>query len=175
MPQAPRSQPRRRLRRVLREAVDERSRTELTLREAIDSDGLRLHFQPEVDLRTGRVLAVEALVRWTPDRAAPGVGLHRGGRRDRLVVDMGRWSLKKRVANWPNGAGLPDCLGVRVNMSPPVRHQRAGRLRRGLHAPAPDPGDRLCIEITNTPCSKSPTKRPGFSAASRSRRRGRPR
>jgi len=40
------------------------------LREAIDMGGLRLHFQPEVDLRTGKVLAAEALVRWETRRAA---------------------------------------------------------------------------------------------------------
>ena len=50
--------------RELREEVNDRSRTELMLREAIEMGGLRLHFQPEVDLRTGAVLAAEALVRW---------------------------------------------------------------------------------------------------------------
>jgi len=55
--------------RDLREEVNDRSRTELMLREAIDMGGLRLHFQPEVNLRTGAVLAAEALVRWSTRRA----------------------------------------------------------------------------------------------------------
>ena len=41
------------------------------LRQAIDAGQLVLHYQPQLDLRTGRVLAVEALVRW----AHPRLGL----------------------------------------------------------------------------------------------------
>ncbi|MGB7104834.1 MAG: diguanylate cyclase, partial [Acidimicrobiales bacterium] len=48
----------------MRAALDERSRMELMLRDALDQGELRLHFQPEVDLRTGRLISVEALVRW---------------------------------------------------------------------------------------------------------------
>ena len=41
------------------------------LRQAIDSNELRLHFQPKVDLRTGEVRGAEALVRWAhPVRGA---------------------------------------------------------------------------------------------------------
>jgi predicted signal transduction protein with EAL and GGDEF domain len=56
----------------LRAAVRERSDIEVLLREAIDGTGLLLHYQPELDLRTGELLAVEALVRWDhPTRGHP--------------------------------------------------------------------------------------------------------
>ena len=63
------------------------------LREAIENDGLRLHFQPEVDLRDGRLLAVEALVRWEhPTRgilaAAEFITV---AEETGLVTDIGRW------------------------------------------------------------------------------------
>jgi len=138
---------------VLREAVDERSRTELTLREAIDSDGLRLHFQPEVDLRTGRVLAVEALVRWDhPTRGLlPASAFIVVAEETALVVDMGRWVFEeacRQLAEWRRD--YPDLpLVVRVNMSP------AQFVTNGLVDFVEDcmrqhqiPGDRLCIEIT---------------------------
>jgi diguanylate cyclase (GGDEF)-like protein len=138
---------------VLRDAVSERSRMELTLREAIDSDGLRLHFQPEVDLRTGRLLAVEALVRWDhPTRGLlPASSFIVVAEETALVVDMGRWVFEeacRQLAIWrrdyPN---LP--IVVRVNMSP------AQFVTNGLVEFVEDclrqhriPGRQLCIEIT---------------------------
>jgi diguanylate cyclase (GGDEF)-like protein len=45
------------------------------LRHAVDADELVLHYQPKADLRTGEVLAVEALVRWEhPERGLLGPG-----------------------------------------------------------------------------------------------------
>ncbi len=38
------------------------------LRDAIDQDGMTVHFQPKVDLRTNRICAAEALVRWQHPR-----------------------------------------------------------------------------------------------------------
>jgi diguanylate cyclase (GGDEF)-like protein len=138
---------------VLQELVSERSRTELTLREAIESDGLRLHYQPEVDLRTGRLLAVEALVRWEhPTRGLlPASAFITVAEETGLVVDMGRWVFTeacRQLAAWrreyPN---LP--LIVRVNMSP------AEFVISGLVEFVEDrlrvydiPGERLCIEVT---------------------------
>jgi diguanylate cyclase (GGDEF)-like protein len=49
----------------------ERLRLVEDLRDAIDNGSLTLHYQPQVDLRTGSVPSVEALLRWThPERGA---------------------------------------------------------------------------------------------------------
>jgi diguanylate cyclase (GGDEF)-like protein len=138
---------------VLRESVDERSRTELTLREAIEGDGLRLHYQPEVDLRTGRLLAVEALVRWQhPTRGLlPASAFITVAEETGLVVDMGRWVFAeacRQLAIWRRE--YPDLpLVVRVNMSP------AQFVISGLVEFVENclrvhriPGERLCIEMT---------------------------
>ena len=45
-------------------ASTERFLLESRLREAIDRDELMLHYQPLVDIKTGRIIATEALVRW---------------------------------------------------------------------------------------------------------------
>jgi diguanylate cyclase (GGDEF)-like protein len=138
---------------VLRESVSERSRTELTLREAIEGDGLRLHYQPEVDLRTGKLLAVEALVRWQhPTRGLlPASAFITVAEETGLVVDMGRWVFAeacRQLAAWRREyPELP--LVVRVNMSP------AQFVISGLVEFVENclrvhriPGERLCIEMT---------------------------
>ena len=48
----------------LGEQAQRRQRTEEGLRRAITNDELRLFVQPEIDLRDGRVIGVEALIRW---------------------------------------------------------------------------------------------------------------
>jgi diguanylate cyclase (GGDEF)-like protein len=138
---------------VLRESVSERSRTELTLREAIEGDGLRLHYQPEVDLRTGKLLAVEALVRWQhPTRGLlPASAFITVAEETGLVVDLGRWVFAeacRQLAAWRlEYPELP--LVVRVNMSP------AQFVIGGLVEFVENclrvhriPGERLCIEMT---------------------------
>ena len=138
---------------VLRESVSERSRTELTLREAIEGDGLRLHYQPEVDLRTGRLLAVEALVRWQhPTRGLlPASAFITVAEETGLVVDMGRWVFAeacRQLSVWQRDyPELP--LVVRVNMSP-AQFVISGLVEfvencLSVHR---IPGERLCIEMT---------------------------
>ena len=60
---------------LFNEALDDRSaehlNLEVDLRRAVDRDELVLHFQPQVDIETGRIASVEALVRW--DRGHRGV------------------------------------------------------------------------------------------------------
>ena len=48
-------------------------RIETELRDAIQNDVLRPHYQPLIDLSSGRITAFEALVRWPhPERGKPG-------------------------------------------------------------------------------------------------------
>lgn len=49
----------------------EQARMADALRDAIDNGGIELHYQPQVDLTTGAICGVEALVRWTETLAGP--------------------------------------------------------------------------------------------------------
>ncbi len=148
---------------VLREAVDERSRTELGLREAIDGDGLRLHFQPEIDLRTGKLLAVEALVRWQhPTRGLlPAASFITVAEETGLVVDMGRWVFAaacRQLAAWRRQ--FPHLkLVVRVNMSPAqfATDEIVEFVETCLRVHE-IPGDWLCIEMTEHAVLQEPEK-----------------
>jgi diguanylate cyclase (GGDEF)-like protein len=138
---------------TLRLAEDERSSTELGLRHAIDNGELVLHFQPEVDLRTGELRAFEALVRW--DR--PGHGLLAAGafigvaEETGLIVDLGSWVLReacRQMAEWR--AQHPDLdLTLRVNLSPAqlATHNIVQLVADSLDANGL-PGHHVCFEIT---------------------------
>ena len=73
-----------------------RNDVELHLREAIESGSLLLHYQPEVDMRTGEILAAEALVRWQhptrgllyPDSFIPVA------ESINLAGELGRWVIR---------------------------------------------------------------------------------
>jgi diguanylate cyclase (GGDEF)-like protein len=148
---------------VLRESVDERSRTELGLREAIETEGLRLHFQPEVDLRTGQLLAVEALVRWQhPTRGLlPAAAFITVAEETGLVVDMGRWVFAeacRQLAEWRRQ--FPKLrLVVRVNMSPAqfATDEIVDFVETCMRV-HDVPGDRLCIEMTEHAVMAEPEK-----------------
>jgi diguanylate cyclase (GGDEF)-like protein len=102
----------------------ERHAMETDLRTAIAEHSLTLHYQPQVDLLTGRVLGAEALLRWNrpghgmvpPDRFI-GVAEDTG-----LIVPIGIWVLReacRRATTWP------EHIGIAVNVSP-VQLRHAG-------------------------------------------------
>jgi diguanylate cyclase (GGDEF)-like protein len=148
---------------AMREAANEKSRTELTLREAIEGGGLRLHFQPEVDLVTGKLLAVEALVRWQhPTRGLlAAYEFITVAEETGLVVNIGRWVFAeacRQLAQWQRE--YPDLeLVVRVNMSPAefVMDDLVEFVENCMRMNNV-PGERLCIEITEYAVLDEPEK-----------------
>ncbi|WP_219114047.1 bifunctional diguanylate cyclase/phosphodiesterase [Janthinobacterium sp. UMAB-56] len=99
-----------------------RLRMEANLRRALQNQELYLHYQPQIDLRSGRIVGVEALIRWncrdmgqlSPAEFIP-VAEESG-----IIVDLGRWVLQsacRQAALWCK-AGLLDSLEhVAVNLS----------------------------------------------------------
>lgn len=129
-----------------------RFHTEMQLRRALDERQLTLHYQPEVDLRTGRLLAVEALLRWHhPERGLlPASAFIETAERTGMVVELGHWVLDEALAQvraWREQHALPG-LVVRINISPQQLHDRVllTRLAQALRArEEPSP---LSLEIT---------------------------
>jgi diguanylate cyclase (GGDEF)-like protein/PAS domain S-box-containing protein len=98
----------------------ERQLLEDGLRHAIERDEFVLHYQPKINLATGAIVGVEALLRW----AHPERGLILPGQfmaiaeESGLIVPIGRWVLKEgceRARAWRD-AGLPP-LRLAVNTS----------------------------------------------------------
>lgn len=96
-------------------------RLESDLRRAIVREEFVLHYQPVVDLGSGTIVGVEALVRWNhPERGMvpPGVFIPIAEEAD-LIVELGEWILRAactQCAQWRRN-GTPN-LRVAVNASP---------------------------------------------------------
>ncbi|MGC1237388.1 MAG: EAL domain-containing protein [Acidimicrobiales bacterium] len=147
----------------MRADLDERSSMELMLRDALEQGELRLHYQPEVDLRSGRLLSVEALVRWQH----PTKGLMNAAEfitvaeETGLVLTIGRWVFAeacRQLAEWR--VAYPDlALIVRVNMSPAeFSATDLVEFVENCLSANDIPGERLCIEITEYAVVDEPEK-----------------
>jgi diguanylate cyclase (GGDEF)-like protein len=102
---------------AMKEKFDRVRELELGLRQAIDQDALNVHFQPIIELATGRVTCCEALVRWThPElgNISPGEFIpaaeHAG-----LIGPLTECVIRKACAA---AAQWPDDVRVAVNISP---------------------------------------------------------
>ncbi|MCU1696975.1 MAG: diguanylate cyclase protein [Mycobacterium sp.] len=132
-----------------------RNDIELHLRGGIESGGLVLHYLPEVDLRTGAVVATEALVRWNhPTRGvllpdsfiAVAESTNLAGELGRLVLRMACAQLSR----W-RSAGLAKDIVLRVNVSPVqlVAEGFVDSVARTIAEFGLDPVS-VCLEITES-------------------------
>jgi diguanylate cyclase (GGDEF)-like protein/PAS domain S-box-containing protein len=107
----------------LQDVMHERLRLSRDLELAIERDEFRVHYQPIVNLHTGRVVATEALVRWQhPNRGLlfPGDFIDAVEESD-LVIPLGRLVLEQAVAQaakWQRYAAPGESLRVSVNVAP---------------------------------------------------------
>ncbi|WP_250149781.1 putative bifunctional diguanylate cyclase/phosphodiesterase [Mycolicibacter acidiphilus] len=126
---------------------------ELHMQGEIDDESLLLYYQPEVDLWSGAIVAVEALVRWRhPTRGLllPGsfIGIAESAN---LADDLGRWVLRTACAEfsrWQAGGVRPNST-LRVNVSP-VQLASRGFVKNVVDTVEEfslNPGT-LCLEIT---------------------------
>lgn len=110
----------------LNTAVTRQLAMEARLRRALDRNELVLHFQPKVELATGRISGAEALLRWqdgtalVPPREFIPLLENTG-----LILEVGRWVMAEavRASLALRNAGLP-LVRIAVNVSPvQLRHE----------------------------------------------------
>lgn len=138
----------------------DRLKTEHSLRQALSRDEFRLHFQPIIDMASGRVAGVEALVRWQhPDKGllAPGsfIGI---AEETGLIQPLGEWVLWaacRQLAEFYT-AGLS---GIKMGINISAVQMRNGNLpvlaRGVIEAYALNPAD-LVFEITESVAMEQP-------------------
>jgi len=132
----------------------ERQLLEHDLRHAIEREEFVLHFQPKINLATGTIVGVEALLRW----AHPQRGLILPSQflaiaeESGLIVPIGRWVMKQgcdRARAWRD-AGLPS-VRMAINTSAVELRSKdfVSDVRAMLQETGLDPGD-LELELTET-------------------------
>ncbi len=138
---------------AMHETVVVRADLARALRFAIERDELRLHYQPQIDLRTGDLVGVEALVRWQhPEKGLLAPGAFIGLAEDTgLIRPLGDWVLDHaciQIKEWQrNGLGRLR-LGVNLSFAQ-FQDDLVGNIRATLERHALDP-DSLELELTES-------------------------
>jgi diguanylate cyclase (GGDEF)-like protein len=136
-----------------RDAADVDARLRADLRGAAGRDELRIHYQPIVDLQTGAVTSVEALVRWQhPERglllpaAFIPIAEETGG-----IIDIGAWVLRTACAQLRVWQDRTPGLAVAVNVSGSQLQDAGlvGQVRRAIVESGIDPTS-LILEVTES-------------------------
>jgi predicted signal transduction protein with EAL and GGDEF domain len=130
--------------------LQERRQLEADLREAIAGDQFTLFYQPLVNVRTGAIACMEALVRWHHPRRgllAPADFIELAENSGQ-IVQVGEWVLHRACAD---AAAWADGIKVAVNLSPVQFRNRnlVGAVTAAIRASGLDP-TRLELEITES-------------------------
>ena len=128
--------------------MQERRALELDLRKALVNGEFTLNYQPIVNLKTGKVTACEALIRWhQPERGwVPPLEFIPIAEETGLIVPIGEWVLQRACID---AIAWPDEIAVAVNVSPAQFKtgdfvEMVGKTIEKSHFPA----RRLELEIT---------------------------
>lgn len=134
------------------ETVAQRLKLENQLRSAIDNHEFVLHYQPKVNLDSGKVTSVEALIRWND----PLTGLVPPGlfipilEETGLISEVGRWALHKSLEDFLRwrATGL-TAVRIAVNVSPlQFRHPGFIASLQRLVDSDPHAAEALELELT---------------------------
>jgi diguanylate cyclase (GGDEF)-like protein len=132
----------------------QRLEIETALRRAIERNEFLLHFQPQCLLKSGRIIGVEALLRW----ARPGVGIVPPldflplAEESGLIVPIGAWVLQsacKQAVAWSNEHRLPLRMSVNV-AAKQIHHKDFVEQVRATLAETGLPPHLLELEITES-------------------------
>jgi diguanylate cyclase (GGDEF)-like protein len=143
-------------------AISKKLRLESDLRHALEHGEFLLHYQPQVDLATGQILGMEALLRWqhpdfglVPPSQFIGLAEETG-----LIEDLGEWVLLTACAQnkaWQE-AGLPK-ISVAINLSArQLEMDFETRVIRKVLAETGLEPQYLELELTESVVMKDPAK-----------------
>ncbi|GEM_PF-631492 len=129
----------------------ERLLSEKDLRNALTENRFVLHYQPRVDFNTGKIVAMEALIRWK--RAGEGLILPTSfiplAERSGLISDIGTWVLRTACQQAKKWNQMGQNMRMAINLSPRqfMQHDLLDTITRILDDEDLDPN---CLELEIT-------------------------
>lgn len=140
----------------------ERFTVENKLRKALTHDEFMLFYQPQVNIQTGKLIGVEALIRWLQ----PDLVLTRPGEfiplaeQTGLIIPMGEWILRTACAQsraWQKAGLTPMLMTVNVSSIQFTQDSFVGNLSKILSDTGLEPA-YLQLELTETTIMKNSEK-----------------
>ncbi|HHW78496.1 MAG TPA: EAL domain-containing protein [Xanthomonadaceae bacterium] len=140
--------------RSMNEGALKRLTLESRLRRAIDQNELSLHYQPQLDLLTGEVCGMEALLRWesTELGQVPPMEFIPIAEESGLIIPIGEWVLRtacRQVRAWRDAGLALSRMAVNVSALQFVQAGFPGLVARTLEAIGLE-SCRLELEVTET-------------------------
>ncbi|SEJ11152.1 EAL domain-containing protein [Nitrosomonas eutropha] len=140
--------------REIGEASLQKVKIEQSLQKIINDKELVLHYQPVIDLMTGKIIGVEALVRWRhpelglipPDKFVP-LAIESGS-----IVKIGKWVLHeacRQAKSWQDAGLEPAFIAVNLSAIELDQLQLINHVAEALHATGLDPS-KLELEINES-------------------------
>ena len=137
------------------EAVQEKVALALDLRNALANDeGLSVHYQPQIDLSTGRVISYEALIRWNHSERgniSPGVFIPIA-ESSHLICDLGYWILRqsaRQAKQWLDEGVPSPAIAVNVSAAQIWNSDLVSDVSSVLDETGLPP-ELLCLELTES-------------------------
>jgi diguanylate cyclase (GGDEF)-like protein/PAS domain S-box-containing protein len=136
----------------LRRGIVQTLEIENELRAALESDQLRLYYQPQISVSKGRVVGAEALIRWQhPTRGLLGpIEFIQIAEESGLIVDIDTWVVQegcRRLKRWEEQGWGSMSLSVNVSAQSLSRPEFGTMVRTELEL-CGSPSGLLCLEIT---------------------------
>lgn len=135
------------------EAVAEKLALENNLRRALEDDEFVLHYQPKLNLRTRRIVAVEALIRWNSrtDGLVPPMKFIPVMEETGLILDVGLWALRQAARDhkrWVDRGMTAPRVAVNVSAVQLLKADFVSSVEAALASGAKPHG--IDIEITES-------------------------
>lgn len=127
---------------------------ENALRHAIEKEDFVLYYQPQIDIATGEIISVEALIRWNRE----GVGLVQPlefipvAEESSLIIPLGEWVLKTACmqnVKWISSGYKPLMMAVNLSAKQFQQRDLVEMIDRILHETGMEP-TLLELEITES-------------------------